>query len=685
MLRLVNQLTGVSTSSSEEDSMTTLKSQVQATVKGGKWRAVAISIVMLLASSSLLILTGCGGMVNDGLSAAQAGMTLKGNVHGGQQPVIGATIQLYAAQATGYGASSVAVGSPATTDSSGAFTITPGYTCPASPNDQVYITSVGGNPGAGANANLTLMAALGPCSNLSPSTFINLNEVTTVASVYALSGFMADYLHVGGSSTNYTGLKNAFATANNLVNTATGVALTVTPAYVPANVPTGATSATFQSIVPQAEINTLANIIAACVNTNGVGGSSSSCANLFAAAKPSSGTTPADTVQAALDIALNPGHNVSSLFAFAAGTPPFAPELSVAPNDWTIALNFTGGGLGGPSSPVTQDAASSDLAIDANGNIWVSNYRTSKVTVLNNLGAPVTTSTVLTPSVVTGGYSGAGISNPNAIALDTNGNAWMANSNGTVSELASNGSPVGSGFSAGGTSGNVKGLAIDGSNNVWIASSTISAINSSGTALTNSPYVASVSSPTGAIAVDGSNNVWYVNGGNGQVVKLNASTGSPLYVSSTSLTSATAYAAIDGSNQLWVPQGAPNSNIDIFNIGSTVPTSIAPASASNGVSVSIDGVGHVWMINGGGALGISPNVTELSSTGSVLSTPGTGYQGTGTALISSPDGSGVDGSGNLWLANGINPSTVTEFVGIASPTITPTSVAVQNNKIGTKP
>ena len=668
--------------------MTTSKSQVQAIRGAAKWRITTNVSLMVAVSLGLLITAGCGGMVDEGLNSAQPGAVLKGNVHGGQQPVALATIQLYAAQATGYGAlSQPLIGSTVMTDNNGNFTITGDYSCPAAPNDQVYLVATTGNSGSGANANLALMTALGSCANLliSPSTtFISVNEVTTVASAYALTGFMTDYKHVGSSSTNYVGLKNAFATVTNLVDIPTGVALAVTPAYV--NAPTGTTSATFRSVVPQAEINTLANIIATCVNTNGVGGSSTNCATLFGATKPSGGSTPADTIQAALNIALYPGSNVPTLWGLPVATAPFGPTLSTMPNDWTIALNFIGGGLGGPSSPVSQDAASSDLAIDASGNVWISNFRSSKVTELTNLGAPLTTSTVLTPSVVTGGYSGGGLSNPNAIAIDNTGNAWMANSNGTLSELTSNGSPVGTGVSGSGLSGTVRGVAIDGNNDVWAASAVISEFDNSGNPLSGvNGYSSNISSPTGAIAIDPANNVWVVSGGNGEVVKLSGTNGGALYSSVATLTSATPYASLDGAGQLWVPQGSPNSDVDVFSVNSTVATTYTPSSASNVVSSSIDGGGHVWLVNAGGALGLSPNVTELSSTGSLISPGTTGYEGVGTALISSPRGSGVDSSGNLWIANDINVSTVTEFVGIGTPTITPLVAAVKGNTIGTKP
>ena len=51
---------------------------------------------------------------------------ITGLVHGGQQPISGATVQMWAAGTTiGYGAGAIAVGSPVTTDSNGSFDLNP--------------------------------------------------------------------------------------------------------------------------------------------------------------------------------------------------------------------------------------------------------------------------------------------------------------------------------------------------------------------------------------------------------------------------------------------------------------------------------------------------------------------------------------------------------------------------------
>jgi hypothetical protein len=87
----------------------------------------------------------------------------------------------------------VAFGTPVVSDGGGNFNLTGTYICPAAPNDQVYLVATGGDPGGGTNANLALMAAPGTYSGLSSGSFISINEVTTVAAAYALSGFMTDY------------------------------------------------------------------------------------------------------------------------------------------------------------------------------------------------------------------------------------------------------------------------------------------------------------------------------------------------------------------------------------------------------------------------------------------------------------------------------------------------------------
>ena len=81
------------------------------------------------------------------------------------------------------------------------------YTCPSS-TAMVYIVATGGNPGNGngaVNPNLAMMATLGQCGNLTPSSFVNISELTTVAAVYALQPFMTTYTSVGTSATNPQG------------------------------------------------------------------------------------------------------------------------------------------------------------------------------------------------------------------------------------------------------------------------------------------------------------------------------------------------------------------------------------------------------------------------------------------------------------------------------------------------
>jgi len=411
-----------------------------------------------LAACTVLGLAGCGVRTGPGATAVIPGVALSGTMHGGQQPVANATIQLYAAGATGYNsASTPLLTSTVTTNSQGVFSITSDYTCPAS-NPEVYIVGTGGNPisGSPANANLALMAALGPCSNLTSSTFININELTTVASVWALAQFMTGYATVGSSASNSAGLAQAFTSVNSLVNVSQG---TSPGASLPSNATLNVT-----------QINTIANILAACVNSaGGVAGDGSVCGNLFTTTSVT-GAIPTDTIGAAVYMAKHPGNGTTTLFGLIGTTPPFQPELSQAPNNFLIGVTYTGGGLSTPKA----------LAVDSSGDVWVANNANS-VTELGPTG------TVLSP---TAGYVGGGLNAPSAIAVGLDGTIWVANKSGnSVTHLSATGSPLSSSPFSGAGLNAPNSLAIDASGNLWLANSgsnSVSELNSSGSPVSGS-------------------------------------------------------------------------------------------------------------------------------------------------------------------------------------------------------
>jgi hypothetical protein len=398
------------------------------------------------------LMTGCtSGFNASSPPVVQPGVALKGAVHGGQQPIAGAAVYLYAANTTAYsGATSNLLTSPVFSDAGGNFSLTGKYNC--TPGQQFYIVSVGGNPGAGVNSAAALMAGLGDCSNLNANTFIQINEVTTVATAYALAPFMADYAHVGSSATNTAGLSRAFQNVNKLANISSGFA-------GGPMLPAGAT-------LPTAEIYTLANIVAACINsTGGVAGDGSACGTLFADVTPAGGTAPVDAIGLALALAKNPTLNVGLTFNYATATSPFNPQLASAPSDWTLSITYSAGGLNHPKT----------TTVDTAGNIWVANSGNNTVSLISQTGAPVSGSP----------FSGNGLNAPAVVAIDSTGNAWVANKGGSaVSAFTASGTAMsGSPFNGSGTISAPSAIAIDAPGNIWIANSgnkTITELNSGG-------------------------------------------------------------------------------------------------------------------------------------------------------------------------------------------------------------
>jgi trimeric autotransporter adhesin len=283
---------------------------------------------------SSVLLGGCSQN-----SAVNEPLVRQSSVHGGQQPVVGATLQLYAVGTTGDGsAATPLLTQTVISDANGTFSITGAYTCPSA-STLVYITATGGNPGLSVGTNNTaiaLMAALGPCGNLLPSTFVSINELSTVAAVWSLAPFMSSNGSIGSSAADAPTLASLFTLASEYVDVSTGQA----PGL---NVPAGLT-------VPVALLNTLADILSSCVNSaGGVAGDGSACGTLFIEATPNGLSSPVNVIGAGLNMANFSYSNVSNLFGLLTATPPFQPTLPTAPLNFIVSLLQSSGLIISPS------------------------------------------------------------------------------------------------------------------------------------------------------------------------------------------------------------------------------------------------------------------------------------------------------------------------------------------------
>jgi streptogramin lyase len=644
---------------------------------------------LLLVGCLASLLSGCG-FAGSAPPTPDAGVAISGSVHGGQQPISGAHVYLFAANTTGYGNPSVSLLTSAgntTLDSSGgatngdyyvstgpdgSFTITGDYSCTA--NTQVYLYALGGNPGLASgtnNAASGLLAALGNCPSagnfLSSTPFIAMNEVSTIAAAYAFAGFATDATHISSSGTALaqTGIQNAFANAANLANISTGAALAITPAG--------------NGAVPQAEINTLGNILATCINSAGTvtgPANPTACYSLFTSALSagSSGSIPSDTATAAINIAHNPGVNVATLYALSTSTPPFAPALGTRPNDFTIALAFAGGGLEYGNGGI---ADSTSVAIDSSGNAWIANLN-SGISKFSPAGV------ALSPANT--GFLGGGLSGSLGIAIDLSGNVWATNNaTSSVSEFSAGGTPVSpsTGFTGGGLF-RPFGIAIDASGDAWIAdyATSITKLSSTGAAISPaSGFTGGGLLAPGAMALDPSGDAWVAFGGGVAEFSNSGTAISPSTGFGVANNSGLYGIAIDASGDVWATNYDPYTVTELSSSGAFVspPTGFAGGGLAGPRAIAMDGSGNAWIANGPNLTATS-RISEISSSGTPIS-PSTGFTG---GSMANPYGIAVDGSGNVWVAN-YGTYFVTEFIGAATPVVTPLAYGVKNKTLGTRP
>jgi hypothetical protein len=801
------------------------------------FQSVRKVLLPAVVTAAVWATAGCGlnqfGAVDSGPQSS-AGAAIVGSAHGGNFPLVGATVTLWYPGVTGYGSAPTALKS-VTTVAQGAFTFPANsYTCPAS-DMPVYLTITGGNPGLANTANWTtgqntyaaLMAYLGPCSGAG-SDYAIVNEATTVGTVFAVAQFMgaaqaangtsqvnsytvsaggsaytassltvtftgggcsteptaaslpvtsgavttgtyittsvavgctsaptvtlsgaggsgatatANFSPVGGSGsvggttigsvsgttaanggnigapigtvtsgtltvTNplaYTDLKNAFATTGNLVI-----------------VPVGGVAGQYANeTIESAKINTIANILAACVQTDGVTADSSICSNLAAVTPtgvtPTGLTVPTDTVQIATYMALAPTTNVTNVFNnFATPQPIYQTALSTAPFDWTIGITYSGLGLSAPQYP----------AVDAQGNVWIGNGTSPvgliQVTPLGQLGSG--------SPYLTSGYS-----TPSGMIVDPRGHVWTAVRSSTYNNLSEFNPTTQTQTKYTAQTGCVPtGIAINPNLDVLYSCSTITSspayplngLQNTGTI--SSPVYGSTStignistagsaSPTTyptALSSDIFGNIFvpeYIAQPNAVVEMVPSSfSGTPslpttyaatTYTSGTSNGSNPASMGIDHAGNLLYAASSSFNKATLSSGSYTIAHNSSTASGGlNGSRFGvIDGAGSLWVANSGSTTvptsggtayftvsGINNAGVQITPTTTANVNPG-GY----THNYGTPRGIAVDGSGNIWVPNFVattsSTNQITEIVGASVPVYTPLGAAPANNRLGTLP
>ena len=447
--------------------------------------------------AAVVLMAGCGNTSSSELRSNTLVGPMSGVLHGGPSPIIGATVTLYATQSNGYGGAALQLGNTATTDANGSFSFnnsTP-YSCPA--GQFAYVTAAGGNSGTNGNNNQILfVAAIGPCANLTTSTTLWVDELTTVAAAYALGNFItisgtgaSAVVNISAPAANNSstpcvaqrgsclatqmaGLGHAFATALNLVNSTNGQAYTTLPTQ-------SAATSNVPAVTPSVEINTLGNILQSCVNsTGGTAGDGTGCGSLFKDTTPPGGTAPTNTLQAMMDLAKYPSLGTSETLAiYNSATGPnaavsgifnlsspqlfYQPSLAAAPPDWALSIVYPPGD-GGPTAAnnLTYPYL---VALDIADNVYVLN--TSATVTEQNLLAWQNNGTPLWQNAP----DSASYPNPRGIALDAVGNIWLAQYNGTGAGLVQYSQATGA-FTKNiaQSGGNPTGVIVDPSNNVYL-------------------------------------------------------------------------------------------------------------------------------------------------------------------------------------------------------------------------
>jgi streptogramin lyase len=407
------------------------------------------------------------------------------------------------------------------------------------------------------------------------------------------------------------------------------------------------------------------------------------------------------------------GHLATKELAFSTGdkTPP-ALAVTGGPTESTMpAYVSTFGSLGSGNGQLNHP---DDIAVGAQGNIWVADQNNNRVSQFNENGVYLG---LLDPH-------GASVSCPTGIASDGKGHLWIVEKcNNRVQEFNEAGGLIRS-FGATGTRpgefNSPEGIAVDGKGNVWVsdtANARIQEFNESGETMrmvgsrgsapgqliepcgldfdaagnvyvadwsnnrvekynekgefitqfgTTGPGAGQLQRPFG-LDVDGSGNIWVVDTGNGRVEEFDsggeyvAKFGSAGTGSGQFNFSYPAGIEVDSGGRAWVTD-TNNNRFEKWRPASSLNPGYASAFGASGsgngqlshpADVALDSKGNLWVVDEN-----NNRIEEFNEKGEYLGKFGTG--GSGNGQLSCPAGVAIDAKGNFWVADRCN-NRVQEF------------------------
>jgi hypothetical protein len=627
-------------------------------------RGRAVEVAGRLAAAALVALISVAASP---AAFGQPQFLLSGTVTAAGLPLAGAQVTLLVGSREG----ATDLGR-ATSDSAGQFTIA--YAKPAS--GVLYVEAT---PNGTSELRLRSVVGIGDGGGVQPRAVaaVTVNELTTVAAGYALAQFSG----TDGVSGPSPGLENAAATAINLADPSTGEAgETVT------NSDNGSENDTL------ATLGTLANLVSLCAPPT-----SRDCRRVLELATPPGGAAPGDTAQAVVNLARNPTLSPAELYAHARRANVYEPALAAAPSAWILVLLYT----------ATDLYASGRIALDADGNVWSStNWEpgtqnpSTSVSVLDPAGLP-TFGSPISGGGMRGGAWGIAITPEGTVWVPSFGGASMVKYSPTGTILS-----PGDGYTNGGLD-HPQGVAVDQEGNVWIANNygPESAPGQGNVVVYPGGDPSKAFTITGgglnhpfAIQIDGYGRAWVTNAGLGgsKLVDTRAAIAIGKFGGSVTVIGPdfepVSFSPIEDDSFKW-PLGLSidsDNNAWVVNyFGSTV-TQIAPDGSVAGVyrlprgtlpwSQAVDGSDRVWVAGFarhdvwllcGADTGACP---PSSATGTVLS-PRLGFRSKAFQHFTSVQ---IDQSGNVWLSNNwsqlVPPAGgtgIAEIIGAATPVCAP--------------